>query len=420
MSHNTAAIRELLKVAFSDQDLMIFCHDYFHSVYDKFASEMSRLWKIQLLIDHCEKYDQFDELLTQIQDINPEQWAKIMSSIKEPSQTSEVDISASKDQVEITLIGDLTNFTPELQFAVVGALAGVLNIPRDQIDVLNAQAEGIILQLEMPTEAINQLIGLYEANDPVIQDLGIQQVRIIYRQDPQTAIPSPEADLSKADQQPVDKIKVLLADDHSLFREGIRSLLEDQDDIEIVGEAEDGLEAVQLAETLIPTVILMDINMPVVDGVEAARMILGKNSSIGIIILTMYPQDEYILEVLKAGAKAYLLKDTRSKRLLEVIRTVHAGQAVIDTKMTTRLLSDYKRLADKEDSLLKLQPLTDQERRILTLVAYGASNRDIATDLNLSERTIKNYLSVIFQKLQVNNRTEAAIRAVRDGLVEKM
>lgn len=216
----------------------------------------------------------------------------------------------------------------------------------------------------------------------------------------------------------MSKVRVLLADDHSLFREGIRSLLEDQDDIEIVGEAEDGLEAVRLTTRLKPTVILMDINMPVVDGVEATRTILKDNEAVGIIILTMYPQDEYVFEALKAGAKAYLLKDTRSKRLLEVIRTVHRGQAVIDTEMTTRLLNEFRRLADKEESIPKLQPLTDQERRILTLVAAGASNKDIAADLNLSERTIKNYLSVIFQKLQVNNRTEAAIRAVRDGLVE--
>ncbi|GIK38694.1 MAG: DNA-binding response regulator [Chloroflexota bacterium] len=216
----------------------------------------------------------------------------------------------------------------------------------------------------------------------------------------------------------MSKVRVLLVDDHSLFREGIRSLLEDQEDIEIVGEAEDGLEAVRLAAKLKPTVILMDINMPVVDGVEATRTILKDDEAVGIIILTMYPQDAYVFEALKAGAKAYLLKDTRSKRLLEVIRTVHRGQAVIDTEMTTRLLNEFRRLADKEENIPKLQPLTDQERRILTLVAGGASNKDIAADLNLSERTIKNYLSVIFQKLQVNNRTEAAIRAVRDGLVE--
>ena len=214
-------------------------------------------------------------------------------------------------------------------------------------------------------------------------------------------------------------IKVLLADDHSLFREGLRSLLEDQDDIEIVGEAEDGLDAIKLVSQLNPTVVLMDINMAVVDGVEATRMILKKNPTVGIIILTMYPQDEYVFQALKAGAKAYLLKDTRSRRLLEVIRTVHQGQAVISPEMTNRLLDEFRRIADEQDEdKPAFQPLTDQERRILTKVAEGASNKDIAVDLNLSERTVKNYLSIIFQKLQVNNRTEAAIRAMRDGLVD--
>lgn len=215
------------------------------------------------------------------------------------------------------------------------------------------------------------------------------------------------------------KIKVLLADDHSLFREGVRSLLEDQDDIEIAGEAEDGLEAVKLALKLNPSVVLMDINMPVMDGVEATRAILEDNKKIGIIVLTMYPQDEHVVEALQAGAKAYLLKDTRSKKLLEVIRKVDCGEAVIDPEMTNRLLNELKRLADKpQEEYSKVQSLTDQERKILTLVANGASNKDIATEVDLSERTIKNYLSVIFQKLQVNNRTEAAIRAVKDGLVE--
>jgi len=213
-------------------------------------------------------------------------------------------------------------------------------------------------------------------------------------------------------------IKVLLVDDHALFREGLRSLLDDQDDIEIVGEAEDGLEATKLVTALNPTVILMDINMPIIDGVEATRIILKENSSVGIIILTMYPQDEYVFEALKAGAKAYLLKDTRSKRLLEVIRTVHAGRAVIDAEMTARLLNEFRRMAtEKEKKTPQVQVLNEQERTILTLVANGASNKEIAAELSLSERTIKNYLSIIFQKLQVNNRTEAAIRAVKEGLV---
>lgn len=214
------------------------------------------------------------------------------------------------------------------------------------------------------------------------------------------------------------KIKVLIADDHSLFREGLRLLLTDQDDIEIVGEAEDGLEVTRLVPQLNPAIVLMDINMPVIDGVEATRMILRETDAVGVIILTMYPQDEYVFEALKAGAKAYLLKDTRSKKLLQVIRAVHQGQAVIEPEMTARLLSEYRRLAvEKEEKLPKVQTLTDQERTILTLVANGASNKDIAAQLNLSERTIKNYLSIIFQKLQVNNRTEAAIRAMKDGLV---
>lgn len=218
----------------------------------------------------------------------------------------------------------------------------------------------------------------------------------------------------------MSKIRVLLADDHALFREGLRSLLEEQDDIEIVGEAEDGLEATRMVSELKPTVVLMDINMPVVDGVEATRTILQEDETVNIIILTMYPQDEYVFQALKAGAKAYLLKDTRSKKLLEVIRTVHQGQAVISPEMTALLLDEFRRLSDKkEEEQPKYEALTDQERRILTLVADGASNKDIAAELNLSERTIKNYLSIIFQKLQVNNRTEAAIRAMRDGLVDK-
>lgn len=217
-----------------------------------------------------------------------------------------------------------------------------------------------------------------------------------------------------------DKIKILLADDHALFREGLRSLLDDQDDIEIVGEAEDGLEAIKLVPQLNPTIVLMDINMPVINGVEATRVILRDNQQVDVIILTMYPQDEHVFEALKAGAKAYLLKDTRSRKLLEVIRNVSKGQAVIDAEMTARLLNEFRRLADQnEPKPAKIEELTDQERKILTFVADGASNKDIAVELNLSERTIKNYLSVIFQKLQVNNRTEAAIRAMKDGLVDR-
>lgn len=215
----------------------------------------------------------------------------------------------------------------------------------------------------------------------------------------------------------MSKIRVLLADDHSLFREGLRSLLEDQKDVEVVGEARDGLEAARLAPKVKPSVVLMDINMPVLDGVEATRIIVRNNPAIGVIVLTMHPQDEYVFEALKAGAKGYLLKDTSSKKLMQVIQSVHRGQAVIDADMTTRLLGELYRMADEDKKESEINTLTDQEYRILTLLATGASNRDIAEDLHLSERTIKNCISVILGKLRVTNRTEAAILAVKEGLI---
>jgi len=217
----------------------------------------------------------------------------------------------------------------------------------------------------------------------------------------------------------MDKIKVLLVDDHALFREGLRFLLTDETEVEVIGEAEDGLEAVKQVAQLKPDIILMDINMPVLDGVEATRLILKQEEAVGIIILTMYPQDEYVIEALKAGAKAYLLKDTRSHELLRVIKAVYNGQTVIDPQMTTRVLDEFRHLVGKQEEPPKLQPLSERERKILALVAAGASNKDIALELNLSERTVKNYLSIIFQKLQVNNRTEAVIRAIRNGLVDE-
>lgn len=217
----------------------------------------------------------------------------------------------------------------------------------------------------------------------------------------------------------MSKITVFLADDHALFREGLRSLLEDEDDIEIVGEAEDGQEASRLISELEPSVVLMDINMPVVDGVEATNTILRNNPSIRIIILTMHPQDEYVFEALQAGAKAYLLKDTPSRQLLEVIRSVHDGTTMMDPEMTTRLLNEYRRMAVEEQEASRFRRLNDQEIEIVKLLADGASNKEIAETLVLSERTIKNYVSMIYQKIQVNNRTEAAILAMKEGLVSE-
>ncbi len=183
MSYNTAAIRELLTDAINDQELTALCFDYFRPVHRDFASGMGRLVKIQSLIDYCERHNQFDILLTQVQRTNPGQYSKFISLVQKPSRTPQGGIiSSDKGQVKITLRGDFSRFTPELVDAAVGALSGVLNIPRDQINVLKTRLGSIILRIEMPTEAINRLKTLYKTGDPVIQDLGIQQVKIIHRQ----------------------------------------------------------------------------------------------------------------------------------------------------------------------------------------------------------------------------------------------
>jgi hypothetical protein len=175
MSNNSAAIRELLKAAFDDQEFVVFCYDHFRPVYDEFASGMSRLWRIQLLIDYCGRYEELDKLLGLVKKINPRQYDRFEHAI-ETSSLLEISTDSSRGQVEITIKGNLSNITPELQSAAIGALAGVLNIPRDQISVLAIQSGSIILQIEMPAEAVNRLTALYAVNDPTIQDLGILQV----------------------------------------------------------------------------------------------------------------------------------------------------------------------------------------------------------------------------------------------------
>ncbi len=179
-SYNPAAISKLMNVVLSDDDLPIFCYNYFPPVYEKFASGTAHLWKVQLLIDHCKRHNQFDKLLTHIAEINPTQYEKFITSITHSSKPlKKLSSQVDKRRVEIVFNGDPAEFTLELQLAAIGALANVLDIHRKQISVLKVQAGSIILQVEMPTEATNQLMALYEANDPIIEDLGIQQVREI-------------------------------------------------------------------------------------------------------------------------------------------------------------------------------------------------------------------------------------------------
>lgn len=210
-------------------------------------------------------------------------------------------------------------------------------------------------------------------------------------------------------------IRILLADDHALFRQGLKSLLETEDDLRVIGEAQTGREAVRYAADTKPDVILMDIQMPELDGVKATQSILEINPNANVIILTMYRQDSYVFEAVKAGARGYLLKDVDSTTLIAAIHQIYEGGTLLDPEMAKNVLEDFR---VKKESLPDENrgDLTEREAAILRLLAQGSSNQEIALKLNISEKTVRNRLSEIFAKLQLNNRTQAALYAIREGL----
>ena len=210
-------------------------------------------------------------------------------------------------------------------------------------------------------------------------------------------------------------IRVLLADDHRLFRQGIRQICEILGGFEVVGEAENGQEAVDAARKLQPDVILMDINMPLLDGVQATSIVTRNNPRTRVIILTMYRQDQYVFEAIKAGARGYLLKDSDEQELLDTVHAVYRGEALIDPALATRVLDEFRRLSRFTVDEGTVENLTAGEMEVLRLVAQGADNKAIGERLSLSQSTIANRLSTIYQKLHVNNRTQAALVALRRG-----
>lgn len=210
-------------------------------------------------------------------------------------------------------------------------------------------------------------------------------------------------------------IRILIADDHRLFRQGLRHVFEACKDIEVVGEAENGRQAVKLARRLKPDVVLMDINMPDLDGVQATHLICEFNPACRVIILTMYRQDQYVFEAIKAGARGYLLKDIDEHQLVEAIFTVQRGEALIDPSQAARLLDEFRRLSSQMSPASSQEELSEGEMQVLRLVAQGANNQTVADRLNLSERTVANRLSEIYRKLHVNSRTQAALVALRRG-----
>ena len=213
-----------------------------------------------------------------------------------------------------------------------------------------------------------------------------------------------------------EKIRILLADDHTVLRQGISQMLNTQPDMEVVAQAGNGSEAVDLADTYKPDVALLDINMPEMDGVEATRHITARLPSTRIIILTMYRRDDYVFEAIKAGASGYLLKEVELDVLLEGIRAVVRGEAVLDPAMVGRVLAEIRQPSFGKKQVAHI--LTERDVEILRLIALGMTNREIATGLNASEKTIRNRLSHIFRLLHLKNRTQAALYAVREGLID--
>lgn len=215
------------------------------------------------------------------------------------------------------------------------------------------------------------------------------------------------------------KIRVLIADDHRVVREGLSSILRSRDDIEVVAEAENGLEAVEKARKYEPDVVLMDISMPRMNGVEAARLIKKEFPRIGIVVLTMFEEEEYIFDMIKAGATGYILKDSDSAQIIRSIRSVAKGESLIHPSVASKILTEFSSLAKKTGKVSRrLGDLTEREITVLQLVAEGKTNKEIAVSLSLAEKTIKNHVRNIFKKLSAHDRTEAAIFALRKGLIE--
>ena len=215
------------------------------------------------------------------------------------------------------------------------------------------------------------------------------------------------------------KIRVLIADDHALFREGLRALLNAMPDIEVVGEASDGEAAIAQADAAQPDVILMDINMPGINGIEATRRILSAHPSLGIIMVTMLEDDASVFAAMKAGARGYVLKGAHHEDILQAIRTVAGGQAVFGPAIAARMMTFFQNLNMTPKSTAPndaFPELTDREREVLQLMSHGASNKDIAEKLFISGKTVSNHITNIFSKLQVADRAQAIIRARDAGL----
>jgi two-component system, NarL family, response regulator LiaR len=214
-----------------------------------------------------------------------------------------------------------------------------------------------------------------------------------------------------------NKIKVLIVDDHQVVRQGLRTFLELHDDIEVVGEAGDGLEGVEKARQLAPDVVLMDLVMPHLDGIAATRQVKALGGATRVIALTSFTEDDKVFPAIQAGASSYLLKDVSPDELVEAIRAVHRGEARLHPNIARKLMEQVvQQDQPKTDPLAR--DLTDRERQVIRLVAQGCSNQAIAQELFISEKTVKTHVSNILGKLHLEDRTQLAIFAIKNGLVD--
>ena len=215
-------------------------------------------------------------------------------------------------------------------------------------------------------------------------------------------------------------LRVLIVDDHALFRRGLQMVLQQEEDIEVVGEAADGAEAIEQAVELMPDVVLMDVRMPKRSGIEATQQIRDSLPHAKILMLTISDEEQDLYEAIKAGASGYLLKEISIEEVADAIRSVWAGQSRISPSMASKLLSEFAAMSKRADERQQVPAprLTEREMEVLRLVAQGLNNRDIAAQLFISENTVKNHIRNILEKLHLHSRMEAVVYAVREKLLE--